>query len=1021
MQSQHMRRLAAGISTSAIALALVVAMPAQAQSSNSTLQGHVEGAASGTEVVAVDQHTGQRLTGHVNADGDYVILGVRPSTYEVTVQGFGPQTTTVLVGDTSTVDFGDSGTIVVTGAGAIREVRTETVSTNVTTAQIENLPQNSRNFLSFAILAPGVNVAPGGTAQLQAGATSSSNTNVLLDGLSLKNPINHGGIFGQNFGIGNPFPQIAIQEYRIETQNFGAETGQVGSALITAVTKTGGDEFHGSAFVEYQPNSFITQPYFDQLRNVPKPTYRRYQFGGDIGGPIIPGVLSFYFAGEGTSQRLPGSTGTLSPVVGGYPASVVSAINGVARNFDFHQGLYFGKLTWFASGDDTVNLEAFVRRENNLADIDSNAAPTHGRTILTHQNRYQLNWTHSGDDFLNVFNFAYDRSEQSTPSVGTGAEFVLSNGTGFSEDARLGSHFFEQGDIATSYTLRDDLTLTRGDHTIKAGFQIARLDLSRTVNNSFRGRYFFTNPGSTGTFDPATSFAYAARINTLVAPTLSARDVQTGLYIQDEWKPDEHWTFNLGLRWDIESNSNNNNYITPPRIAAALRAYPGWRARGINPEDYISTGRNRSPQADAFQPRFGFSYDVHGDRQTVLFGGAGRYYDRSLFIAGAIEQLTNADNIQTVFFCPGGGASMGNGRGTDAANCTQLTAALRNPDNLRAFAASNGNAGGNIFVLNNDTPLPYSDQFDIGIRQRFGSIQTSLTLAHIRSHNIFQFVRANFYENGWYSRRVTRDGAGNVTGCTDGGDAWIQDFTPGSLRNGDGSAVSTAICAAQNGQVAGFSGKLDRGVSDGRATYTAIYLTVEKPFTENATWGFSSALTIQRARSNVAQELNNDEFFNGASQDAYGTNPVNGLESWRFVTSGNYRAPWGITLSGTLVLSSGPSFGNVRGGGAAPGGGAPDGACCYGNFGGPLNPERFVAYRRLDLRLAKTFELPFGGGQEVTIDFEAFNVFNWLNRNYSSWGAGAAWGTGPGNPPLIEDSQVGNDARSFQVGLRFEF
>ncbi|MEQ1688380.1 MAG: hypothetical protein ABL874_07385, partial [Sphingopyxis sp.] len=79
-----MRRLAAGISTSAIALALVVAAPAQAQSSNSTLQGHVEGAAAGTEVVAVDQHTGQRLTGHVNADGDYVILGVRPSTYEVT-------------------------------------------------------------------------------------------------------------------------------------------------------------------------------------------------------------------------------------------------------------------------------------------------------------------------------------------------------------------------------------------------------------------------------------------------------------------------------------------------------------------------------------------------------------------------------------------------------------------------------------------------------------------------------------------------------------------------------------------------------------------------------------------------------------------------------------------------------------------------------------------------------------------------------------------------------------------------
>src|SRR5437899_9947777 len=111
--------------------------------------------------------------------------------------------------------------------------------------------------------------------------------------MTFKNLTNHGGVFGQNFGLGNPFPQTAIQEYQVQTQNFGAETGQAGSALLTAVTKTGGNRFHGSAFIEWQPKSFIEQPYFDRKNHVPKPEYNRKQFGGELGGPIIPGKLTF--------------------------------------------------------------------------------------------------------------------------------------------------------------------------------------------------------------------------------------------------------------------------------------------------------------------------------------------------------------------------------------------------------------------------------------------------------------------------------------------------------------------------------------------------------------------------------------------------------------------------------------------------------------------------------------------------------------------------------------------------------
>src|SRR4051794_19706265 len=98
------RRLASGISTVAVAVALCVAQPAYAQSELSTIQGHVDGAAAGTQVVAVDANTGQRLAGTTDAQGNYVILGVRPSTYRVTANGQ-TQEASVQVGQAVSVDF----------------------------------------------------------------------------------------------------------------------------------------------------------------------------------------------------------------------------------------------------------------------------------------------------------------------------------------------------------------------------------------------------------------------------------------------------------------------------------------------------------------------------------------------------------------------------------------------------------------------------------------------------------------------------------------------------------------------------------------------------------------------------------------------------------------------------------------------------------------------------------------------------------------------------------------------------
>jgi len=119
-----------------------------------------------------------------------------------------------------------------------------------------------------------------------------------------------------------------------------------------------------------------------------------------------------------------------------------------------------------------------------------------------------------------------------------------------------------------------------------------------------------------------------------------------------------------------------------------------------------------------------------------------------------------------------------------------------------------------------------------------------------------------------------------------------------------------------------------------------------------------------------------------------------------------------MTLATTVIMNGGPSFGDITFG--SPN--SPEGACCSANLGGVHFPEKNFAYKTVDIRLAKTFIMPWG--HELTADFQVFNLFDWVNRNYSAWGAGSH---GFGQPaPLKENGTVGT-ARAFQAGLKYTF
>jgi len=1000
------RHLTSGISVIAIAATLGFATPATAQTT-STLQGH---ASAGSTVTATDVNTGHSDSVKADASGHYQLVGLPPSTYRVQ-SGSASQTVVVPLGQAVTVDLvgpsaSTGGAIVVVGART-RDVKTPVVATNVSRFQLENLPNGDRNFLNFAALAPGVTVSPptlGGRArQVQAGAINSDNTNTFIDGLSIKNLVNHGGTLGQNLSSGNPFPASAVDQFDVQTQNFKAEFEQAGSAVISSVTKTGGNRFHGEIFGEWQPKAFISENYDDRPghRNNPtapfrpKPDFSTKYYGGDLGGPIIPGKLTFFVDFEGTNKVFASNDINVYPNLALLPAGVQAFGQAQRAKYNgsfpatFNEKLYFGKLTYFATPDDTINLSAFVRHESNLqinGGVTTTDASTRNRN---NEDRYEAWWTHRGSNWLNELFVARDAAANGAiPNVG-GPSIAVTDGPSFgNREITLGGVNFTQDDHQYQTLFKDNVTITANAHTIKFGGKLNFTKLQRLEANNTNGTLFF----DANTFTGNTANPYGATINTAVVQPVTAKNTEIGLFVQDDWRPDDHWQVSAGLRWDYESNARNEKFVTPPDVAAALRAYPGWPAAGLNPEDYISNGHNRKGFYGAFQPRLGVSYDVHGDRELVISAGAGRYYDRSLFIDSALETIKDYYESVVTLRTPAAGCTIG------PADPRCFAVLPSDPAALRALASTQG---GEVHLLNNDTKVPYSDEFNFGIKKRFGKINTGITFSYIRSNNIFQEVVGNRLPNGTYSASTPQ--------------IFVYNGIPFSrgIFYGPNQALNLAPLPGH--------GAIFIGDSHGKAEYYALYFTADKPYTQESHYGFSAALTISTSRSNDTRDTNQigDPFnFDAPTIGEQGWGPTTGMERWRFVGSGTVGLPWDIRLSTVVTLSSGPSYGSVLCGVPVTIGFGPT-DCFSTNFG--IFRPGGIGYKNVDFNVSKSFKMPWNREQELTVYFQALNAFDFVNRNYSMWGGGFQVVGGPGPTHAFDPGSVASQGRNFKVGARFTF
>src|SRR6184192_4472240 len=268
-----------------LALVVTAAPAAVSQTSTGSIRGYVTDSGgtpiAGARVVAVNPLTSTQREVATQNNGFYAMLGLVPAEYDVTVRqiGMAPQRihVRVLIGEVYPLDFKLAASaiqveavMVVAAAGV--ETRTSEVATNVTQQQINNLPSSSRNFLDLAALAPGTQVSldrlDGTSKTFSSGAQGAEGINVFIDGASFKNDVLPGGVAGQQDSRGNPFPRNAVQEFRIITQNFKAEYQKASSAIITATTKSGTNEWTGNVLYGYQNKGLVALDTFQRaLKN----------------------------------------------------------------------------------------------------------------------------------------------------------------------------------------------------------------------------------------------------------------------------------------------------------------------------------------------------------------------------------------------------------------------------------------------------------------------------------------------------------------------------------------------------------------------------------------------------------------------------------------------------------------------------------------------------------------------------------------------------------------------------------
>jgi hypothetical protein len=594
-----------------------------------------------------------------NSDGIYVVPNLAPAKYELTVKANGfeqyvVRDVEITVGaelklDASLTIGTSDQKVEVSGTAPGVELTNSTISELVDAGTIVELPLNGRSWTDLATLQPGVvgvktqlalptRAQHGFGTELTIAGGRPQQNNYRLNGISIADFSNAapGDVIGVAMGVD------AIQEFSVLTSNYSAAYGRTSGGVVNAITRAGTNQFHGSAYEFLRNSALDSRGYFDKSL----PPFKRNQFGGSLGGPIIKDHTFFFFDYEGLRQslgltlndivpspaavagNLAAGTVVVDPVVARYlKAFYPSPNNGLLGNGDtgsflitgqqiVPENYYTARIDHKFSAADSLN-GAYVDDSSNTTQPDEfNAkriALRTGQRVVTLEeshtfgpqllNSARLGYTRSrgeDGDVATVFNPAMnDPTFGFQPGFDVGLLQVtgMTSLTGGANGAGIAPHRFVQNSVQ-GY---DDIIWSRGTHVLSFGANVENLRVNSLVA-SFPGG--FISFSSLANF--LTNHPFQAAFGIQAPTERGMRQTIFGSYVQDDWRMRPNLTVNLGLRYEMSTVPSEEH----GKLATLLNI--------TDPQPHLGNPYFSNPTLRNFEPKIGLAWDPRGDGRTSV-------------------------------------------------------------------------------------------------------------------------------------------------------------------------------------------------------------------------------------------------------------------------------------------------------------------------------------------------------------------------------------------------------------------
>lgn len=661
----------------ALAAAMLFSVPAFAQNTSSAISGRVVGSngqpVAGAPVEIIHVPSGSKSLATTDAEGRYQAQGLRVGgPYRIVAQGNDAaaiDNVYLRLAEISTVNITEASSdattlegITVTASPLLNTFSSDNkgLGTVLSQRDLIAMPQPDRSIQNIVRADPRIVVT-----DRDRGAFSAAGQNFRYNSITVDN-INVGDPFGLNDnGLptkGSPISPDAIEEYSISTANYDVNTRRGVGATVNAVTKSGTNEFHGSAYYTYQDADKMVGE--NAAGNKWTGYNSKYTGGLTLGGPIIKDTLFFFLSYEESKNKAPGSVwgpegSGATNIVTGLTQAQVDQITAAARaygidaggtsasNVDLESKRGLVKLDWNINDSHRASFTA--RRTEEKEPIIT----TSSSTLLRLSSNYYLldkvntsytlalydDWT---DTFSTEASFGYNNFEQlrgpleggyapeiTVRTTGTDTGTAVMFGTELSSQANALAVKTWNGYFAGNWFL--------GDHAVKAGVDFQRDEFYNLFLQRYNGTYEFNSVADfiSGTYrryrlaQPAAGYS----LNNVAA----VFDVkQWGIFAQDTWQATDRLSIQYGLRYDIPSVGVDPTYN--PCFAAAPGTLGnlgpcGLRNNPTNP-NAATGGYGMSNQTTVdgngiIQPRVSFNYALDTERMTQLRGGAGLFISNS--------------------------------------------------------------------------------------------------------------------------------------------------------------------------------------------------------------------------------------------------------------------------------------------------------------------------------------------------------------------------------------------------------